>query len=81
MTIDLFTGILSAMNQHDPSRPLSRRDFLKLTGLGLGTLALRPWTGWLSARERGLFLPEFPATERLGRNCVGKVDLRVWLMH
>jgi hypothetical protein len=39
---------------------LSRRDFLKLTGLGLGGLALRPL-------ERVLPLPQFPAAERLGR--------------
>ncbi|MEW6242088.1 MAG: twin-arginine translocation signal domain-containing protein, partial [Chloroflexota bacterium] len=36
---------------------LSRRDFLKLTGLGLGALALRPL-------ERVLPLPQFPAAER-----------------
>jgi lipoprotein-anchoring transpeptidase ErfK/SrfK len=47
------------------SKPaLSRRDFLKLAGLGAGTLALRPFT-------RGLFLPDFPAADRLGRNCTG----------
>ena len=39
--------------------PLSRRDFLKLAGLGLGALALRPFDK--------LHLPQFPAGERLGR--------------
>ncbi|KAF0107934.1 MAG: hypothetical protein FD146_1232 [Anaerolineaceae bacterium] len=47
-----------------PKPAISRRDFLKLAGLGAGTLALRPFT-------RGLFLPDFPAAERLGRNCTG----------
>jgi hypothetical protein len=38
---------------------LTRRDFLKLTGLGLGAMALSPL--------RKLELPEFPNAERLGR--------------
>lgn len=38
---------------------LSRRDFLKLAGLGVGALAARPL--------EGLRLPQFPAGERLGR--------------
>jgi lipoprotein-anchoring transpeptidase ErfK/SrfK len=49
---------------------LSRRDFLKLAGLGLGTLALNPF-------RRVLPLADFPASERLGRNCTGgKVDIK-----
>ena len=48
---------------------LSRREFLILAGLGLGSLALRPWTGSLA-------LPTFPAGERLGRVNAGKVDLK-----
>jgi len=49
---------------------LSRRDFLKLAGLGVGTLALRPFA-------RSLYLPEFPAAERLGRNCTnGKIPVK-----
>ncbi len=48
---------------------LSRRDFLKLAGVGLGGLALRPWS------ER-LALPDFPQAERLGRVAVGMVELR-----
>ena len=38
---------------------LSRRDFLKMAGLGLGALALRPF--------EKLGLPQFPTVERLGR--------------
>ncbi|NOY99883.1 MAG: L,D-transpeptidase [Chloroflexi bacterium] len=49
---------------------LSRRDFLKLAGAGLGTLALRPF-------ERVFPLPQFPSSERLGRICIdGKVDVK-----
>jgi lipoprotein-anchoring transpeptidase ErfK/SrfK len=46
---------------------VSRRDFLKLSVLGLGTLALRPLSS--------LALPEFTQGERLGRVTVGKVDV------
>jgi hypothetical protein len=48
----------------NPPRPISRREFLKLAGLGAGTLALRPF-------RRGRFLQEFPDADRLGRNCTG----------
>ncbi len=46
---------------------ITRRDFLKLSALGLGTLALHPPTK--------LVLPEFVGTEKLGRVTVGKVDV------
>jgi len=53
-----------------PEPNLSRRDFLKLAGLGLGTLALDPF-------KRALPLADFPASDRLGRNCTGgKVDIK-----
>ena len=52
---------LSSMNSN-----LSRRDFLKLSALGLGSLAMRPW----KYRKQG-----FPESEYLGRIVVGKVDL------
>jgi len=48
---------------------ISRRDFLKLSSLGLGSLVLRPWQGLLG-------LPEFPQGERLGRVNVGLADLK-----
>ncbi|KPL80984.1 hypothetical protein ADN00_00045 [Ornatilinea apprima] len=44
---------------------LSRRDFLKLSALGLGALAFRPWL------DRVKFQSEFPEGELLGRNCTG----------
>ena len=46
----------------------SRRDFLKLSGLGLGALALRPNLG---SPVRTLWIPDFPQAERLGRVTVG----------
>jgi hypothetical protein len=43
------------------SKSINRREFLKLGGLALGSLALRPWN------SRLLALPDFPESERLGR--------------
>jgi hypothetical protein len=48
---------------------LSRRDFLKIGALSLGSLYPKPW--------QPLFdLPDFPKHERLGRVTVGKVDIK-----
>jgi lipoprotein-anchoring transpeptidase ErfK/SrfK len=47
----------------------SRRDFLRLASLGLGSLALRPF-------ERAFQLQEFPTYERLGRVNAGRVDIK-----
>ncbi|MEW6718049.1 MAG: L,D-transpeptidase [Chloroflexota bacterium] len=47
---------------------ISRRDFLKLTALGLGSLALRPL-------DQLFRLPDFLPEERLGR-VLGKVNVR-----
>ena len=50
--------------------PLSRRDFLTLGLLTLGSLGLRPW--------RRLFtLADFPKAERLGRIAASMVDVKV----
>lgn len=46
---------------------ITRRDFLKLTCLGLGALAFRPLANTT--------LPEFQQGEKLGRVTVGKVDV------
>lgn len=46
---------------------LTRRDFLKLTALSAGMLALRPFTS--------LSLPEFPLADKLGRITGGKMDV------
>jgi len=51
-------------------RPITRREFLKLGVLTLGTVALRPWVEWKQ------LVADWPDAERLGRICVGKVDIR-----
>jgi lipoprotein-anchoring transpeptidase ErfK/SrfK len=43
----------------------SRREFLKLSVLGAGVLAFRPWEKWKFQLE------EWPEAEKLGRNCTG----------
>src|SRR5512143_1264924 len=50
---------------HKPAR-LSRRDFIKMAGLGLGSLAFNPKMPVPSPRP----LPQFPAGDRLGRVAV-----------
>jgi hypothetical protein len=48
---------------------ISRRDTLKLAALGLGGLALRPWKHIHASFD-------FPSSERLGRVCVVKTDIK-----
>lgn len=48
---------------------LSRRDVLKLTGLGVGAFLARPLDYLFQ-------LPQFPQAERLGRVTVGRVDIK-----
>lgn len=52
------------------NRKISRRDFLKLSAVGFSGVALS------NRRWRYLELPEFPQSERLGRVCVGMVELK-----
>ncbi len=49
-------------------RSFSRRDFLKVAGLGLGALAFRPSMN--KAFTSGYALPQFPGGDRLGRVAV-----------
>jgi hypothetical protein len=61
---------------------LSRRDFLKAAGLGLGSLGLRPLQAAVHYFTFDLDLevpplPEFPQAERLGRVIGGKVPIKV----
>jgi hypothetical protein len=49
--------------------PLSRKEFLKLTGIGVGALAIRPW-------ENLLYQADFPQAERLGRVADPVIRLR-----
>lgn len=59
------------------NRNLSRRDFLKIAGAGLGALAFNPYTTldfeYLSTPKR---LPQFPGSEIIGRVVDPGVDLR-----
>jgi len=59
-------------------RPFSRRDFLKLAGLGLGAIALRPFTSRLDTHlvSRSILLPDFPKADLLGRNCTTDTSLQ-----
>jgi lipoprotein-anchoring transpeptidase ErfK/SrfK len=53
---------------------VSRREFLKLAVLGLGSISMRSLPlNWLG---KSLMLPEFPPAERLGRVAVGMVELK-----
>jgi hypothetical protein len=58
-------------------KSLSRRDFLKLTGVGLGTLAFNPYKifdiEYLASPKP---LPQFPASEIIGRVLEPGIDLR-----
>jgi hypothetical protein len=76
LTSFLFTVILDRMTS--PKQPISRRDFLKLAGLGLGVLALRPLTSKAgkSTIERSVLLPDFPKADLLGRNCTTDTSLQ-----
>ncbi len=62
------------------NRNISRRDFLKLSGVGLAglsTLAFKPYRlpdyGIFSSPKR---LPQFPTSEIIGRVVDGDIDLR-----
>lgn len=58
-------------------RPLSRRDFLKLTGFGLGALAFNPYKfPELEDLYTPKRLPQFPASEIIGRVVDPDIDLR-----
>jgi hypothetical protein len=57
----------SVMNHNDK---FTRRNFLSASLFGLGSLAIAPY--WHTIEK----LTDFPEAERLGRICVGKVDIR-----
>jgi len=60
------------------NRPVSRRDFLKLAGLGLGALAMRPLTSRLDKIQtsRVMLLTDFPQADMLGRNCTADTSMQ-----
>lgn len=76
LTSILFTVILGRMPSS--KRPVSRRDFLKLAGLGLGAMALRPLTSRLGNHQtsRAVLLPGFPQADLLGRNCTADTSMQ-----
>jgi len=59
------------------NRPVSRRDFLKLAGLGLGVMAISPLTSRLGRTQinRSALLPDFPLGDFLGRNCTADTSM------
>jgi hypothetical protein len=61
-----------------PNRPISRRDFLKLAGLGLGAVGLSPLPSRLGIQQisRAAHLPEFPQADLLGRNCTTDTSIQ-----
>ncbi|MHB8779168.1 MAG: twin-arginine translocation signal domain-containing protein, partial [Anaerolineales bacterium] len=58
-------------------RPLSRRDFLKLAGFGLGAMAFKPFKfPELESLNTPKKLPQFPASEIIGRVVDNDIPLR-----
>jgi lipoprotein-anchoring transpeptidase ErfK/SrfK len=49
---------------------IPRRQFLKYGLFGIGAVVMRPWLRWNALQS------EWPDAERLGRICVGKIDVR-----
>jgi lipoprotein-anchoring transpeptidase ErfK/SrfK len=61
------------------NKRFSRRDFLKLSGLGIGCLAFQPLGGAKILSISGVLLPgipDFPPAERLARVTKGMVELK-----
>jgi lipoprotein-anchoring transpeptidase ErfK/SrfK len=75
LTSSRFTGMLGAMAFQ--KNKLSRREFLKLAGLGMGALALRPLnSSWhIPSVTPRLALSDFPKADNLGRNCTTDTSL------
>jgi hypothetical protein len=74
LTLILFPVILDEVpiKGECMRRSLSRRDFLKLAGAGLGALAFRPFDPGFYGHPR--LLPQFPPGDLLGR-VLGRVDV------
>jgi len=60
------------------NRNVSRRDFLKLAGFGLGAVLFQPSLRKLKTFpiSRSVLLPEFPQADLLGRNCTADTSLQ-----
>ncbi|MBI5825721.1 MAG: L,D-transpeptidase [Chloroflexi bacterium] len=58
-------------------RPISRRDFLKLAGVGFGAMAFKPYNfPELEALYTPKRLPQFPVSDIIGRVVEPDIDLR-----
>jgi hypothetical protein len=73
--------MLASMNRY--SNKISRRDFIKLTGIGLGALFVPQNLHTPVSSTRSTMLPDFPASDLLGRNCSadtylsgGKIEMK-----
>lgn len=53
------------------SRNLNRRDFLRLSGLTIGSLAFRPWNYWKELNQN------WSSSDKMGRVAQGRVDIRM----
>jgi len=80
LTLDLFAVILSPKFSKGESlmKPsFSRRDFLKLAGASLGVMAFSPMRSpMLDALYTPKRLPQFPASDVIGRVVDNDIDLR-----
>ncbi len=56
---------------------LTRREFLKVGGLALGGLALKPWERRLELRGMARYQNDFPEAEYLARVAAGAVEMRI----
>ncbi|MCD4752206.1 MAG: L,D-transpeptidase [Anaerolineaceae bacterium] len=59
------------MNHMKKQRKFTRRDFLQLSLMGVGAVAMTPFKSWDHLST------EWSDAERLGRVCVGKLDIRL----
>ncbi len=59
-------------------RPVSRRDFLKLAGLGVSAIVLRPVAYRLGMPQTGraMLQVDFPQADLLGRNCTADTSMQ-----
>ena len=70
-----FTVILGGMASS--KQKVSRRDFLKLAGIGVGVLSVHNLTRNIESRpfNNPIDFLEFPQADRLGRNCTADTNL------
>jgi hypothetical protein len=76
--VDLLTVYGYAYSMTSLKRLVTRREFLKMAGLGLSAMAVNPiiprWNNNLT--EHSVLAPEFPQAELLARNCTTDTSLQ-----